>query len=73
MLDVVHRFRENSRSLKGAHYHRFLQVFDWLNDFVLFHDFSLTTLLQILRVALTIHLRNLDESIVEGLFNPGQG
>jgi len=45
-------------------------VFDWLDDFVLFHDFSLTTLLHILRVAVTLHLRKLDGSTIEALFHP---
>ncbi|XP_003742902.1 origin recognition complex subunit 3 [Galendromus occidentalis] len=47
------------------------EVYNWLNDFVLFHDFSLTTLLHILRVALTLHLQTVDENVIEALFQPG--
>ncbi|XP_022706974.1 origin recognition complex subunit 3-like isoform X2 [Varroa jacobsoni] len=47
------------------------ELFNWMTDFVLYHDFSLKTMLHILRVALTIHLEKVDPKTIYSMCNPG--
>lgn len=51
----------------------FPKLFNWMTDFVLYHDFSLKTMLHILRVALTIHLEKVDPKTIYSMCNPGTG
>ncbi|OQR68963.1 origin recognition complex subunit 3-like [Tropilaelaps mercedesae] len=47
------------------------KLFFWLSRFVLDHDFSLTTILHILRVALTLHLDKMDPATLRAIEKPG--